>query len=310
MNVKWNSCCPAVPCAMLLLSLGAAPALGAPPGRIQLAVAEQDIEAIAKVVGGGQVDTFTLFTGCILRKDLSVEAGVKARLLKADAVVWTGFLNESAAIQESLRASDPKGLGGSEKLPWIDVSRGVVRIDVPTSTCGDYVDPSLMNGNPFFWLNPRNGAIIARNIAEGLALLRPESRTAFLANADRFEGELKRAIAKWQEELKPLSKLVVFSTQCGWQNFSQIGGPTFVVCKNTPGILPPPAVLVAHIKEMKVQVVLVDSNTPATYGRAFREGTKARVIELPSSIEKVPGAKCYFDLFDNLVKILREASGP
>jgi hypothetical protein len=101
----------------------------------------------------------------------------------------------------------------------------------------------------------------------------------------------------------------VFCTQCGWQNFSRIGGPSFVVCKGTPGVLPSPADLLNHLKEMKAQVVLLDPNTPPEYGKAFRQEKGLKVVEVPSSIEFIPGAKSYSALFDNLLKGLQEAAG-
>ena len=249
--------------ALLLSTLFVLPALSvqaAEKGRLLVAVTEMDIEAIAKAVGGDQIQTFSLFKGCILRKDLSVEPSVRERLIRADALVWTGFFNESAAISQSV-----KGLERPADAPrpsWIDVSKGAHRINVPTSTCEGYVEASFMPGNPFFWLNPRNGAVVASNVAEGLAEMRPDKKAYFLGNAEAFKRDLEERIARWQEDLKPLTGLRVFSTQCGWQNFSQIGGPTFIVCKGNPGELPAPGALVDHVNELKVQVILVDPNTP------------------------------------------------
>ncbi len=300
-------------CLATALALASAWSLGtlaAGGGRLSVAVAEPDVEAIVKTVGGDQVDTFSLFKGCILRKDLAVETSVSSRLAKADAVVWTGYLNESAAISASLKGAR-EGADPKQATPaWIDVSRDAARINVPTSICGDYVDPSLQMGNPFFWLNPENGKVIARNVAEGLADLRPSKRAYFDANVSAFEAALAKDIARWQEELKPFAALRIFCTQCGWQNFSQIGGPNFVTCKGTPGALPSPPSLVEHLQEMKAQVVFLDPNTPPEYGKAFRRQQGLKVIEVPSSIEYLPGARTYSTLFDNLIKALREASKP
>lgn len=283
---------------------GALPARSAAP--LQVAVTVKDVEAIVQRVGGGEVETFTLFRGCILRKDMQVEPAVRERLLRADAVVWTGFFNESAAIHESVRLLDRKGEEGRRPL-WIDVSRGAARINVPISSCEGYVEVSFMQGDPFFWLNPKNGAVIARNVAEGLALLRPEKKEAFFARAEQFAREMEGHIERWQEALAPLKELRIFSAQCGWQNFSQIGGPTFAACKSTNGVLPSPASLVDYVKGLKADVVIVDPNTPPEYGRAFREGTSARVLEIPSSLDALPGGRAYPDLFDNLVKALSAA---
>lgn len=297
MNVRWR-----IWILGTTLAVGAAlPARSA--GKLKVAVTVRDVEAIVQQVGGEEVETFTLFKGCFLRKDLQVEPEVRGQLLFADAVVWTGFFNESAAIHESVRLLDRKGEEGRRPL-WIDVSRAAARINVPISSCEGYVEVSYMQGDPFFWLNPRNGAVIARNAAEGLALLRPERKEAFFRRAETFAQQMETHIQRWQEALEPLKNLQIFSAQCGWQNFSQIGGPKFAACKRAEGILPSPATLVDYVKDLKAEVVIVDPNTPPVYGRAFREGTFARVLEIPSSLDALPGGRAYPDLFDHLVKVL------
>jgi len=292
--------------ALACLALGTLGSAAAPPpkaGRITVAVAVIDIEPIVRAVGGGQVDTVNLFKGCILRSDLKVESTVKARLALSEAVVWTGFLNESAAISDVLRNAGSVRKGTEPK--WIDVSRGTVRTNLPTSTCSGYVDPAYASGDPFFWLNPENGGKIARQIARGLGELRPASRALFLANAEAFQKGLAKDIERWKAALKPLHGMRVFSAQCGWQNFSAMGGPEFLVCKGTPGELPNPQKLLLHIKQMKADFILLDPNTPVEYAEAFREHSNLKVIEVPSSIETIHGATTYSALFDNLVMTLQ-----
>jgi ABC-type Zn uptake system ZnuABC Zn-binding protein ZnuA len=291
--------------AVTRVALAAAPPEQEP---LSVAVTEPDIEAIVVAVGGNQVETFSLFKGCILRENLTVEPAVKGRLAKASVVVWTGFLNESAAITAGLDTSKSTSTGQTNALRWIDVSKAAVRANIPTSNCYGYVDPKSMSGDPFFWLNPKNGAVIAHNVAEGLAGVRPEKRAYFLANADTFKVALDKNIARWKQELKPLAHLRVLSTQCGWQNFSKLGGPAFVVCKGTPGSLPTPQHLVDRAKQMRAQIIIVDPNTPPDYGEAFRSQPGFRVIEVASSIENIPGARSYSALFENLIQALQAAA--
>ena len=96
----------------------------------------------------------------------------------------------------------------------------------------------------------------------------------------------------------------MFTTLCGWQNFSNLGGPHFIVCSESPGVLPKPGNLVAQLKRMKTDVVLVDPNTSLEYVKAFREESGLTVIEVPSSIDKIPGAQSYSELFENMVQAL------
>lgn len=272
-------------------------------GRIAVAVTEPDIEAIVAAVGGSQIETFSLFRGCILRDHLLVEPSAREQLARANAIVWTGFLNESAAITESLggaksRAGEPR---------WIDVSKSAARSNVPGSNCYGDVNPKFVSGDPFFWLNPHNGAIIARNVAEGLGALRPEKRAYFLANARAFKDAMDKDIARWKLQLQPMAKLRVFSAQCGWQNISKLGGPAFAVCKGTPGVLPTPQLLLERIHQMKAEIIIVDPNTPPEYGRAFRE-RGMKVVEVASSIENIPGAHSYSALFENFIQALQAAT--
>jgi ABC-type Zn uptake system ZnuABC Zn-binding protein ZnuA len=272
-----------------------------------VAVTDPNVEPIVMAVGGNQVDTFSLFRGCILRKGLDVEAPVEARLKKADVIVWSGFLAESAAIQASLKRQSDKATS-TEKPLWIDVSRGATRVNVPVSPCYGAVDAGFVTGDPFFWLNPSNGAIIARNVARSLGSLQPDKRKYYAANADAFARALDADIARWKQQLKPLAKLRVFTTQCGWQNFSRMGGPVFIVCKETPGSLPSPKLLVERITQAKAQIVLLDPNTPPEYGMAFREQPELRVVDMASSVEGKPSPKSYNELFDNLVRTLLAAA--
>jgi len=273
--------------------------------RIPVAVAETDVESIVEAVGGNRVETFSLFKGCILRKDLAVEGVVKARLAKAHVIVWTGFLREAEAINKVLQASTDSP---AAPIQWLDVSPGAFRTNVPFTTCEGFADPMYSAGDPFFWLNPDNGATIAGQVATGLSKAAPEAQAYFHANAAAFIKNLRADILRWKKELKPFQGVRVFSFQCGWQNFSSMGGPKFIVCKATPGQLPTPATLLAYVTRMKAQLVLVDPNTPPEYAEACRERPELKVLTVPSSIEGIPGAKAYGNLFDNLIKVLRSTT--
>ncbi len=280
-----------------------------PDRRLRVAVVTADLEAIVRHVGGGDVVTTSLFRGCLLRKGLEVEAGALDHLLTAEAVVWTGFFGESAAIHaavERLPAARETTL--SQPL-WIDVSRDAARVNVPSSSCDGFVEIQFMNGDPFFWLNPENGAIIARNVAAGLGRLRPDRSGAYAANADGFALELAGNIQRWRSELAALAGVKVFVAQCGWANLARLGGPTIITCRTSPGTLSRADLLAEQINAQDVQIVVVDPNTPPEYSEVFRARTRARVVTVPSSIADLPGARSYAALFDNMVERLREAKG-
>ncbi len=277
-------------------------------GHIRVSVVNADLAAIVQRVGGSDVEVNVLFKGCVLRPDLAVEEGARKGLVAAEAVVWSGLFHESAAIYQAVEALGPEKRATLGRPTWIDVSHGAARVKVPTSSCEGFVAIQFMHGDPFFWLNPDNGAVIARNVARGLAELRPARAAAYAANAESFTRELAGHVERWRRQLAPLAGVKIFVTQCGWANLSRLG-PVFLSCRSEPGVLARPEALAEQIAAQEIPIVVVDPHTPPEYGEVFRTQTKARVVTIPSSIGELPGAGEYHALFDNLVQRLLEAAG-
>ncbi len=167
---------------------------GAP---LLVAASEPDVAAIVKEVGGIQVETFTLFHGCILKKQLAVDPAVKTKLLGADALVWTGFMPEAGAIRLAVGSLPNSQEKKTWNPVWINLSKSTVQVDPAHASGGGWcegdVNEFTVHGDPFFRLNPENGAIMAREVARGLAKLRPDQRTYFDENAERlFKGPCPR----------------------------------------------------------------------------------------------------------------------
>ncbi len=284
-----------------------APVLSAEPP-LSVAVSVEDVESIAKAVGGKEIQTFPLFKGCLARPGLEVEEAARGRLPSSDAVVWTGFFGESSAIHAFIRTLPPNAT--PHRPTWIDVSPGTRRVNIPTTDCYGVTDTRFMYGDPFFWLNPENGLFVARNLAEGFTRLRPSAGSAFHQRAEAFARALKPRITAWRTAMARHKGLRVFATQCGWQNLTgALPGPMLGTFRNAPGQLPTPAELVDHVRQLKAEVVLLDPNTPPEYGAPLRDLPGVRVVLLPSSVEHLAD-KRYGALVDAFLKALDEAREP
>jgi zinc/manganese transport system substrate-binding protein len=293
----------------LLLACWSLAALATAAAPLVVAVSEPDIAAIVKDVGGDQVETFVLFKGCILRRQLQVEPAVRQNLLKADAIVWTGFLPESGAVYLAVGDRPARHGRGAWNPLWIDVSKGAQQVDAAVaSSCGyceGDVNEFTVHGDPFFRLNPENGAVMARDIVAGLAKLRPAEKAHFESNAEAFRQALASKIVRWKAELHALAGMRVLCTQCGWENFAKLGGPELIVCKKAPGCPMTPEEITKHAKEINAKIILLDPNTVAKVAKALREAPGAVVVEVPSSIGDLPGATNYAAIFDNLIQVLQ-----
>ena len=141
------------------------------------------------------------------------------------------------------------------------------------------------HGDPFFRLNPENGAIMARDLAKGLSKLRPDQQAAFEGNAEAFAKTLALDIERWKEALKPLAGMRILCTQCGWQTFAGLGGPELLVCKRKPGCCPTPEALVKHVEEMKVSAILLDPHTMPNHVKALRTVPDVLIVASPPPSE-------------------------
>ncbi len=293
----------------LLLACWGLAALATAAAPLVVAVSEPDIAAIVKDVGGDQVETFVLFKGCILRRQLQVEQTVRQSLLKADAVVWTGFLPEAGAVRLAVGDRPEHHGRGAWNPLWIDVSKGTQQVDAAVATscgyCEGDVNEFTSHGDPFFRLNPENGAVMARNVAAGLTKLRPSEKAYFKGNAEAFRNALATDIARWKAELQGLAGVRVLCTQCGWENFAKLGGPELIVCKKAPGCPMTPEDIAKHVKQVNAQIILLDPRTIARVAKALREAPGVIVAEAPSSIGDLPGATSYAAIFDNVIQVLR-----
>lgn len=286
--------------------------LAAGEAPLVVAASEPDIEAIVKEVGGNQVETFTLFQGCILKRHLTVDPAAKMKLLGANVLVWTGFMPEAGAIRLAVGSLPESPQKKTWNPAWINLSKGAVQVDPARATGGGWcegdVNEFTTHGDPFFRLNPENGAVMANEVARELAKLRPDQKAYFEGNADAFAKGLARDIERWKEGLKPLAGVRILCTQCGWQNFAKLGGPELLVCKRKPGCCPTPEALVKHVEEMKVAVILLDPHTMPNHVKALRTVPHVILADVPSSIGDLPGATSYAAIFDNFVEVLQKCS--
>ena len=78
--------------------------------------------------------------------------------------------------------------------------------------------------DPHIWLSPDNAKLIARWMAEDLALLYPEHRTLLLHNADDFSERLTALQLHLHERLQPLSDKPYFVFHDAYGYFEDITG--------------------------------------------------------------------------------------
>lgn len=195
-------------------------------------------------------------------------------------------------------------------LVQIDLSQGISVLERPTGPISRAQGDIHPEGNPHYWLDPRNGLLMARRIAQELKTLAPNDGAAFEQNLKLFEGDLSRRRHKWEERMAPFrgTALVAYHKEleylAKWLGISIID-----YVEDKPGIPPSPRHLESLIQTMrqrKVKTLLVSNFTNPAIPQAVADKGGAKMVVLPISVGGEKGIDSYGDLFEAIIERLAE----
>jgi zinc/manganese transport system substrate-binding protein len=292
--------------ALLLIAAGSAHA----QGKLTVVTTTEDLAAIAREVGGDRITVESIARGYQDPHFVEAKPSFILKLQKADLLIVVGKELEIGwlppLITQSRNAKIQVGAAG-----YLDASTQARILDIPqgqiTRAMGD-VHPL---GNPHYWLDPENGKIIAREIADKLGELRPADKAGFSQRAADFSSRVTEAEKRWLAMMAPYKGLKVVTYHRSFPNLADRFGLNVIgYVEPRPGIPPTPQHTLDLINEMKAQnvkIVLVepyfDLKTPNSIGRA----TGAEVLVMPPSVGGVKEITDYFKLFDYDLNLLMTA---
>lgn len=194
---------------------------------------------------------------------------------------------------------------------YVDASRGVPVLGVPTGKGDRSMGDIHPEGNPHFTLDPVTAAIVTGNIVEGLARVAPEQRTAFESRRREFLAKLDAALARWQQTMAPFRGAPVVVYHDTWIYFlERFGLRLAATIEDRPGIPPSPghvADVIRQIREQKIRAILSHPWADRKLLELVARDSGARPVLLAPAVGGVKGIASYFDLFDYNVKALAEA---
>jgi ABC-type Zn uptake system ZnuABC Zn-binding protein ZnuA len=294
-----------------VIALAAATSLVANPAsaqdKVTVVTTTEDLASIAREIGGDRITVESIARGYQDPHFVEAKPSFILRLQRADLLVVVGRELEIGwlppLIQQSRNAKVQIGANG-----YLDASLRARILDIPqgqiTRAMGD-VHPQ---GNPHYWLDPENGKVIARAIAEKLSQLQPGDRAGFEQRLNSFVTRIDEAEKRWLATMAPYKGTKVVTYHRSFSNLAdRFGLDVIGYVEPRPGIPPTPQHTLDVINEMKrqnVRLVLVepyfDLKTPNAIGRA----TGAQVLVMPPSVGGVKEITDYFKLFDYDVNLL------
>jgi ABC-type Zn uptake system ZnuABC Zn-binding protein ZnuA len=221
-------------------------------------------------------------------------------LSNADMYVTIGLDLETGWSPQLLASSrNTKIQKGSEG--YVDASVGVGLQQVPTSANRAEGDIHIF-GNPHYWLDPLNGKVIARNIANGLEKVDPADKSYYENNLQAFFKKIDDKMREWQAKMAPFKGAKVIAYHNEWVYFEKRFGLEVVdFMEPKPGIPPSPSQLVKVIKEVKADNIKVIISSPyftTSSSDVVSKQTGAKELTLATSVGAFDSIKNYFDLFD------------
>lgn len=268
----------------------------------------QDLAAIAKAVGGQHIDVHSLTLGTRDPHFAVAKPSMIRRVYRADLLLVIGADMEigwlppllQSARNSRIQPGNPGYLDLSLTIPLLGKLQGSV-----TRAMGDV----HATGNPHYWLDPRNGVRIAKAMAERLAQLDPEHASDYQTNFINFEKTLNTKLIAWRKALHSLDKKSVIAYHTSFVYLADAFGFRIVdEVEPKPGIAPSAAslgTLITRIKNEHIGLLIIEPYYERRSTRYLNEQTGIQITVVPQSVGAQPDIQNYFDLFDNIVRVLK-----
>ena len=276
---------------------------GAASAKLRVAASITDLASIASSVGGEQVEVFAIARPSADVHRVEVLPSYMVQVSRADLYLKVGLgLDQWAdGIIDGSRNS---------RLKVLDCGAGITPLEKPTNVNASMGDVHPF-GNPHYWLDPRNGAIVAREVAEDLGRLDPAHAADYAARAKAFAGEADAAWTRGRQSVAKLPVKTVFTYHASWVYLAHAFGLEIAAtAEPVPGI-PPTAKhleeLVTIAKQRKVAALIQEPYFAEEAGKFLAREAGVRTVKVSPSCDG-PQAGSYLAHFDALFGLLAGAS--
>ena len=284
--------------AVLLAALPAAAA-----GAVTVVASTNDLASIAASVGGERVEVAAIARPSADVHRVELLPSYMVRVSRAQLYLKIGL---------DLDRWADRVIDGSRnaRLRVVDCSAGVRILEKPTGRVDASMGDVHPGGNPHYWLDPRNGAVVAGTVAEALAELDPAHAEEYRARAQAFGRDAEAVRERGRQAAAALPAKTLLTYHRSWTYFGDAFGLEIAgTVEPVPGIPPTAkhlAGLVKLVRERRVPVLLQEPYFSAEAGKFLAREAGVRVVVRSASCDR-PEAGSYLAHFE---AALRELAGP
>ena len=286
--------------ALAALILGVA---GPAQAKVDVVAANQDLAWFTRAIGGNRVSVEYLASSNQDPHSVDPRPSQVARLSRADAVVRIG-MDLDLWFEPLIRAAGNSKITRGGK-GYIDASRGIKALEVPSGK----LDPSQgdihVYGNPHYLYGPSQADTVADNIRDGLKRVDPSGTAAYDAGYSAFAAKLTEALKGWRARLAgERGKSVVTYHKSLIYFLSDFGLRQFDEVEPKPGLEPTAGHIAGVARGMKasgVKAILTESWRGRRFPELLARQSGAQVVVLPGGIGAQKGVDDYFELIGSWV---------
>lgn len=265
--------------------------------KIKVVASLTDLGSIAAAVGGDQVEVKTIARPQSDPHHVEVLPSYMVRVSKARLYLKVGLMLDQWADQI---------IDGSRnnKVEILDCSAHIIPLEVPTTRVDGRQGDVHPNGNPHYWMDPRNGGIVARDIAAALGRIDPAHEVEFRQRAETFAKSCEDSRAQAAARIAALPNRTMITYHASWVYFAE------AVALEVPGhVEPVPGIpptgghlqeLVDLIRQRQIPVLLQEPYYSQDAPDFLARQTHIRVIKAsPSCDSALPDS--YLGHFNKLI---------
>lgn len=232
----------------------------------------------------------------VKRAELFIHAGL-------DLEAWRGPLLDAAGNRSVMP-------GGDREL---DLSKGIALLEVPGGPVSRAQGDIHLYGNPHYWVDPQNGALIAQAIAAKLGQADPDHAGEYDSRLRTFTQQLGERIAGWRKRLKPFAGTELVGDHNAWpylMRFADMKMEQFLEPK--PGIPPTPRQVEAisrYVQAKQIRGLVTSAYFPNNSANALAKRTGIKVVTLAQNVGENQQASDYIKLVEYNVSQLLSVLG-
>lgn len=277
---------------------------------IRIVTTTTDLAALAQAVGGDTVSVEPLTRGTRDPHFAAARPSMIRKIFRADLLLLIGADLEIGWLPAALKAGrNSKVLPGGRG--YLDLSTAVKLIGKPTGPVTRAMGDVHAKGNPHYWLDPNNGRMIAKALAERFEKLDPSNAAVYRSRLAAFERRLDEKISSWRALFANIRGKSILSHHKTFSYFARAFGFRVVgYVEPLPGIAPSAAHiegLIERVKRERIGVLIMAPYYNRRAAQLLNDRTKIKVVVLPQSVGAAPGIESYTDLFDAITTAFGKA---